>query len=286
MKKKTKPRNLKEALKGKLTAKEMKFLKTSFDTLGNLAIIEIPPELLKKERVIGNALLQVHSNITTVCKKAGARAGLYRIQKLKVIAGHRTKIADYRESGSRFKIPADKVFFSPRLSTERLRISKLIKNDETVGVFFAGVGPFAIVFAKQSKAKLIYGIELNPIASTYFEKNVILNKVTNKVIPLEGDVKKVVPKQLKGKCDRVVMPLPKDAESFLGEAFLALKPKGGTIHFYNFSDSNEPFREPVQKLKAAAKVHRKKARVKFKRKTRSYAPDIVQVVIDVKIAPS
>ena len=43
---------LKDLLTKKLTKKEMEFLKTSFDTIGDVAIIEIPDELEKKEKEI------------------------------------------------------------------------------------------------------------------------------------------------------------------------------------------------------------------------------------------
>jgi tRNA (guanine37-N1)-methyltransferase len=42
--------DLKESLKGKLTKKELESLKTSFDVIGDVAIIEIPDELKKKEK--------------------------------------------------------------------------------------------------------------------------------------------------------------------------------------------------------------------------------------------
>ena len=41
--------NLREALKKKLSSKELKALKTSFDIIGDILIIEIPKELKKKE---------------------------------------------------------------------------------------------------------------------------------------------------------------------------------------------------------------------------------------------
>lgn len=274
------PGSLKEALKGKLTKTEMGYLVSSFDTLGDIAIIEIPKELEKKQTAIAEALLKSNPRIKTVCRKSSARKGKYRAQKLTILAGKRKKIAEYKESNCLFKFHTEKSFFSPRLGTERLRISKLIKKDEIVAVLFAGVGPFPIVFAKNSEIGKAYAVELNPHAVKDMEENIKLNKVENKVIPFLGDVKKIVPAKLKGRCGRVVMPLPKDAHHFLGEAFMCLSKKGGVIHFYTFVPRENKFEEALSLIGETASKQGFRTRVLRKRKVRSYSPDTVQVVID------
>ena len=174
------------------------------------------------------------------------------------------------------------MFFSPRLSTERIRISRLIKKGEVVGAFFAGVGPFPIVFAKNSKMEKAIAIELNPVAFKLMKQNIVLNKVEKKVEPILGDVKKVAPKKLKGKCDRVVMPLPRGAGAFLGSAFKALAVKGGVIHFYQFEPKDKPFNAPLKRIKETAKKSGRKVKVLRKAIVRSFSPKTVQVVIDFK----
>ncbi len=277
---KSAPRNLKDALQGKLSKKEFAALRASFDTLGDIAIIEIPKELEKKQKIIGNALLSVQKSIKTVCKKTGAHKGKYRIEPVKIIAGEKNLVATYKESGCTFKIPLGKVFFSPRLGTERLRIAREIKKGEVVGAFFAGVGPFPIVFAKNSPMERAVAIELNPIAVKWMKKNIELNKAQNKVEAIKGDVKKIVPRKFKGAFDRVVMPLPKGAENFLKEAILSIKPKGGIIHFYAFVSSTDPYPEPIKKIEAIARKLKRKAKILFKRQVRTFSKETVQVVID------
>lgn len=282
--KEKKPRSLKEALKGKLTKKEMNYLVRAFDTLGDIAVIEIRPELEKKEKLIGETLLSLHKNIKTVCKKTAAHKGVYRAEPVKIIAGKKSLTATYRESGCIFKIKVGKVYFSPRLSAERLRIANEIKKGEVVGALFAGVGPFPIVFAKNSEIEKAYAVELNPAAFELLEENIELNKVKDKVIAIKGDVRKVVPKMLRGKCNRVVMPLPKGGESFLKEAIICLRPSGGVVHFYQFVDIEDPFKEPIEKVKKAARRLNKKIRILKKKRVRSYAPDTIQVVVDFYVS--
>jgi tRNA (guanine37-N1)-methyltransferase len=279
-KKHEQPRTLKDALKGKLSKKEMGRLISSFDSVGDIAVIRVPEELERKAKIIGEAVLRMNKHFRTACMVTGEHQGKYRVQPVKVIAGKRNKIANYKESGCTFKVDLGKVFFSPRLSTERLRIAGLIKPGEIVGAFFAGVGPFPVVFAKNSPMGKAYAIELNPRAVKQMEGNIALNKVQAKVEAIKGDVKKVVPKMLAGKCDRVVMPLPEGGENFLGSALLALKPEGGVVHFYRFSEIGTEAEKPLLEISAAAEKAGMEWKVLFRKKVRSFSAAREQVVID------
>ena len=72
---------LREVLSKKLTKKELKALITSYDVMGSIAIIGVPDELKKKEKLIAETLLSMHNNVKTVLKKAGIHKGKYRRQK-------------------------------------------------------------------------------------------------------------------------------------------------------------------------------------------------------------
>ena len=270
---------LKEALKKKLTKKELEKLISSYDVLGSIAIIEVPPELAKKKRIIGGALLGMHPNIKTVLRKAGIHKGKYRRQKLKVIAGERTMTAEYKENNARLRLDVEKVYFSPRLSTERKRVYQQIKKGEKVLVMFSGCAPYPVVIAKNTKAKEIYGIEMNPIAHKFAEENVRINKLSN-VVLIKGDAKKEMPKLKKKKFDRILMPLPKDADDFLESAFLVAK-KGTLVHFYTFSNENE-FGEAKKKLKEKCKKLGKKCRILRLVKCGHYSPRVFRICIDFK----
>lgn len=276
--KKTQSRSLKQALEGKLSKKEFSHLIRAFDFLGSIAIIEIPQALEKKQKTIAEALLSVNKSIKTVCKITGEHQGKFRIQPVKVLAGKKTFIAEYKESNCRMLVDISKVFFSPRLSRERLRIAKKIKKPETVGVFFAGVGPFALVFAKNSKMKKTIAIELNPDAVKLLKKNISLNKCEKKIQPIKGDVNKVC-KKFPQAFDRIVMPLPETGEHFLEAAFTSIK-SGGTIHFYQFTPKLAPYEEPLKKIRSIAKKFNKKVSIKRKAQVRTFSAKKIQVVID------
>jgi len=270
---------LRESLKGKLTKKEFEKLISSYDMMGSIAIIEIPDELIKKEKIIGKVLLDLHKNIKTVLKKAGIHKGKYRRQKLKVLAGEKTKTAEYKENNSRLKLDVEKVYFSPRLSTERKRVFQQVKKGEKILVMFSGCAPYPVVIARNTPAEIIYGVEMNPIAHKFAEENIKLNKLSN-VVLVKGDANKEVPK-LKQKFDRILMPLPKIAGDFLESAFKVAK-KGTIIHFYTFSNENE-FDDAKKKLKEQCKELGKKCRIIKLVKCGHYSPRVFRICIDFKV---
>lgn len=180
-------------LKDKLTKKELSLIPSSFDIIGDIIILELKKELIKKEKLIAEILLKLHKNIKTVVKKAGIHKGVYRTQKLKVLAGVNKKETIYKENNVKIKLDVEKVYFSPRLSSERKRIMNLIKPDESILVMFSGCGPYPLVLSKNTKAKEIYGVEINPIAHRYAIENLKLNKLKN-IFLYCGDVKEILPK--------------------------------------------------------------------------------------------
>lgn len=270
---------LRGVLSKKLGKNELSSLITSYDVVGSIAIIEIPDELRKKEKLIARTLLSLHKNIKTVLKKAGIHKGKYRRQKLKVLAGKRTKVAEYKENNARLRLDVENVYFSPRLSTERKRVYQQVKPGEEVLVMFSGCAPYPAVIAKNTKAKEIYGIELNPVAHKFAVDNIKLNKLKN-VVVVKGDVRKVIPK-LRKKFDRIIMPLPKEAESFLDSAFKASK-KGTVIHLYCFA-SEDLFGKLKAKIRSICKDYNKKCKIMRIVKCGNYSPRVYRVCVDFRI---
>src|SRR3989344_8845781 len=126
-------KNLKYYLKDKLTEKELQLVPTSFDVVGDILIFsDFPKELARKEKMIGEVILKTHAYIKTVLKKTRKYSGKFRTAKLKVIAGEEKKETICRENNVLVKLDVEKVYFSVRMSSERLRISKLIKPNENI----------------------------------------------------------------------------------------------------------------------------------------------------------
>jgi len=258
---------------------------SSFDIIGHIAIIEIPEKLKRKKKLIAKVIMSLNKHIKTVLEKASERRGTYRIRKYRFLAGEKNFETIHKEYGCLFKLDPTKVYFSPRELTERQRIASQVKEDEVVMVMFAGVAPYAIQIAKrQPNVKEVIAIEINPVAVKYAKENVILNKVQGKVKVIEGDVKEKC-KGFYGKCDRVVMPLPKGAEDFLDIAVNCLKEEG-YIHFYNWGVEPNIF-ENAEKI-VEGKLGKMGVEYKIinKRKVLPYAPRKWKVCLDIYVKKS
>ena len=272
-------KNLRNKIVDKLTKKEQQKLKTAFDQVGTIAILEIDEGLRKKEKIIAEALLNINSQIKTVLRKADWHSGVFRTQKMKYLAGEKTKETEYKEHGVKLCLDVEKVYFSPRLSTERKRIYKQIKRGEEILVMFSGCAPYPCVFSKNSHASIIYGVEINPVGHEYGLKNVKLNKLDNINLFL-GDVRKVVPK-FKKKFDRILMPLPKSAEDFLDIALGVVK-DNGIIHFYDFLHEDE-FDKAKEKIRKACKKDGKKCKILRLVKCGQHSPRTYRLCVDFKV---
>lgn len=273
---------LKDALKGKFSAKQLEKLKLSFDMVGDIATINpLPKGMIKKEKAFANAVMAQNKHIKVVAKKMGATSGEERIRKVKVVAGEKRTKTVYTENGCKYKLDINKVYFSPRLGTEHLRVASQVKAGEKVFDLFAGVGPFVIPTAKRLAD--VIAIDLNKNATKYLKENVELNRVGARVEVYTGDARKVVAKQgWKSVADRVIMNLPMHAGDFLDLAFKLAK-KGTVVHFYSFLHENELFKVAEDKIKAAAKKSGKKVKFLVKKTCGQLSPRVWRTVIDFKV---
>ncbi|MBI2578749.1 MAG: class I SAM-dependent methyltransferase family protein [Candidatus Aenigmarchaeota archaeon] len=272
---------LRDLLKGKLGRKELAAVPSSFDIIGSkekaVAIIELPKSLKGKAEIIAEALMKKHKNVRSVLSKASPRSGIFRTRTMHLIAGESSTEVKHKESGCLFLLDPREVYFSPRESTERLRIASAVKKGEVVMVFFAGAGPFAILIAKKSKPAEVIAIEINPVAVDYFFRNNKLNKVDVNI--LLGDVMEKA-QQFYGRCDRVVMPLPEKAFDYLEEAVKCSKKKG-IIHMYFFSPEKE-VNEWNKKVKRRIGQTGKKCRTSVSR-VLPYGPRIWKYRMDIRL---
>jgi len=273
-------RNYRDELGSILTTAEMGELTRGYDMLGNIAIIDLSGKLKRKERKIADALMRSHKSVKTVLAKAGAVSGVYRIRKVRYVAGEKNYIAEYRENNCTFRFDVRKTFFSNRLSFERTRIMGLVKDKESVMVMFAGVGPFAIEIAKAHPKTTVRGIELNRNACTYMNGNIKLNKVTN-VKAQCGDVKKLAGRN-RGFADRIIMPLPNSSIEFLDQVFTVAKRKA-VVHLYRIGPTGAVVADTKAMIREHAKRKGYSVRFVFDRVVRPYSSKDVEIVLDFAI---
>lgn len=291
---------LKEVLNAVLAENAQTKLIKSYDIIGDTIIIRIPPELYSKREIIAEALHTIYPRVRTIAAVPlyAHTDERYRTRDLEVIWGNDSLETTYRESGCIFKADLKHMFLSPRLAYERMRIAKKVSPGETIINMFSGVGCFSILIAKMQPQTKIYSIDLNPYAYEYMKENVALNKVEGRVIPILGDASEEMEK-LEGVADRVLMPLPEQAHTFLPSAVRALRldkegAEGGTgargvIHYYAVSTGrkdgdlfNLPF-EGAQNIIASTFGDSLRIELEEKRVVRSVAPRRYHVAMDLRV---
>lgn len=223
---------LKELLQERLDSTELEKLSSSFDIIGTIAIIKIPESLNSKRKLIADALIEEIKPVKSVFCQVSAIEGDYRLRKLELISGENSPITVYKEHGCTFKVDVINTYFSPRLSTERLRIAKLTEPNEVIVNMFGGVGTFSIIISRYNKSAKVYSIDSNPIATDMCRQNIEINKLTGNVIPVLGDAEQEI-QSLKGIATRVLMPLPEKARDFVDAAVSSLENGSGMIHYFS-----------------------------------------------------
>ena len=272
---------LKRILEGVLSDKESEELISAFDQIGDIIIVRIPESLIEKKKIIGETLLKQVKSAKSVFYQSSDVQGDFRTRDLELLAGENDTETEYKEYGCRFLVDVEKAFFSPRLSTERERISNLIKENETMINMFGGVGMFSIMAAKKTKC-MVYNIDINPVASNLCEKNIARNKLAGSIISINGDASKIIEDQLQNKSDRTLMLLPERSDEFLQSAIDATK-NGGIIHYYSHISAEAKNMAGKLSEKHYLEITPVESEVLHSKIVRPVGPRYYQTVVDVKI---
>ena len=270
------PHNFSELLKDELTDDEIENLRTSFDTIGDIVILEIPEDLQDKKQLIGDAALKFTKRKAIYMKKSAIK-GTTRVRDLEFLSGTDDSVTIHKEHGARLKLDVREVYFSPRLATERKRVMESVKDGEKILDMFCGIGPYPIVIAKNKDVD-ITAVDINESAIKYLNENIKLNKLKGNIQAYCGDVREVSD-GFKTKFDRIIMNLPGLAYTFL-DVSVNLIEDGGTINYYEFSDSYE---QGIKRLESACKQVGKEVEIINTRKVKSTSPGEWHVAIDGKI---
>ncbi len=201
----------------------------AFDLIGDIAITKIR----EPERAISlaNSLMETHPNIRSVYLDRGI-TGEFRLRDLGLLSGEAKTETMYRENGVQFKLDVSRVYFSPRLATERMLVSKEIREGEKIIDMFAGIGAFSLNIARVQKAD-ITAIDSNPEAIRYMKESMALNRLLGIIHPVCGDASQKISEL--DDADRIIMNLPHESRKYLELAIGKLK-DNGIIHYYEILD--------------------------------------------------
>jgi len=255
----------------------------SFDVVGDVAVVKIPPELMEYRFRLAEALLRELPYVKVVVRQAAPHVGDYRLRALEWLAGEHRVETIHREHGCAFKVDLSKAYFSPRLSYERLRVASQAREGEVAFNMFAGVGCFSILLAKHGGVEVV-SVDLNPHAARLMEENVKMNRVQGLVHVVHGDSRLIGLAGEGGWADRVLMPLPLKSLEFLDAALHAARPRG-IIHFYG--ESKGPKSRAVEDVWLRVEKHARglgcRLRLLNGRVVREVGPKVFQVALDLLV---
>jgi tRNA (guanine37-N1)-methyltransferase len=204
--------------------------KIHFELIGSILIIRKWADTEDLES-FSNSMLKKYPSVKTVVIQTTKVSGVERTRNFKHFKGIETLKTAHMEYGNCYELDISTSFFSPRLSYERQRIAKQVKRGETIINFFSGVGPFSIAIASKCKDCIIHSIELNEDSYRYLLRNIEINHCIDIVKPYHRDAFDIVPKRFKNQANRILLPLPLEAERALPIAYNSLKEGIGTIHW-------------------------------------------------------
>lgn len=255
-------------------------LPTSFDIVGDLVLIKVPPDLRMFGPAIGEAVLKVHKNIRAVFRDDGV-AGPFRVRSLFPLAGEARTTTVHQEFGARFSLDVSKAYFSPRLANEHDRIARLVGPGEFVVDATAGVGPFAVLVGRARKAQRVVAIDLNPDAVALLNANVTENRVTDRVEVRQGDANDVLA-TLEAP-HRVIVNLPHGGEDLIGTAAARLRP-GGVIHYYRIVPDQDRLKLPDEWARMLGESTGRAVSVTDTHVVHSYSPQDRLLSVDFRVA--
>ncbi|WP_435070313.1 class I SAM-dependent methyltransferase [Haloplanus sp. C73] len=253
----------------------------SYERLGDVAILdEDDPD---RARDIADAILESDLPVRAVLDRASKVKGDLRVRDWDVVAA--TADADepvtetvHREYGFEYLLDLSTVYFSPRLATERHRVTEQVESGEQAVDMFAGVGPFAIPMA--ARGATVVGVDLNPAAVEYLRENARRNGVSDTLTAIHGDVRDVAAEYADW-ADRIVMNLPHSADEFL-DAAITLAGDDCTLHYYDIQHEDDPFGPGEAAIREAATGY--DVEVMTRHVVRSYAPHELNVCLDVRLS--
>lgn len=201
--------------------------------------------------------------------------GTKREPVYKILYGSETETVN-KENGCLFKLDLAKVMWSKGNNNERLRIAKLVEDDETVMDMFAGIGYFSIPIGVHANAREVISIEINPNSYHYLCENIKLNKVDN-ITPILGDCKDVA---ANFKVDRILMGYVKTTHHYLRVAIDSLN-KGGILHYHETVPEKLIRTRPIERI--ISQSDGRDVELLKINKIKKYSPGVWHVVIDARI---
>ncbi len=255
------------------------------EIIGDIAVIRKPFDLDPESlRPVAEELLKRLSYIKSVWLAVTPVEGAHRVRQYVHLAGEKRSETVYREHGCSFMLDITRVYISPVLGYDHMRIAKMVRDGEKVLNMFAGIGGYSIVLSRHARPSYVLSIDINPDAVRYLRINIELNRVGDRNEVVLGDALKIV-SSLRREFDRVLMPLPELWREALVVALDAVK-MGGYIHPHLFVDADrkrEAFDRAIEMVSRVLKEKKIRFDVMGGHVIRSVGPRRYHVTLDIAV---
>jgi len=232
-----------------------------YHMIGDIAVLHGPrPSEVEVEEIVA------YKHPRGVIHISGYR-GEMRVPDAEVLYGTAGEVT-HREQGYTYLLDPSRVMFAQGNRQEKARMAALAGIGERVADMFAGIGYFTIPVACAGAD--VHAMELNPIAFEYLTRNIIENRVDDRVEAALGDSRTL----LSGHYNRIIMG-HFDAPSMLGAALDHAR-AGTVLHVHSIDDAAETIRACVREAGFTADI--------TARRVKKYGPHAWHLVQDVTLS--
>jgi tRNA (guanine37-N1)-methyltransferase len=209
---------------------------SAYEIQGDVLMVKLEEAAMAHKEAVGQAMLDQLSSVRVVCADMGVK-GDFRVRELEPLAWRGDEPStqtEIREHGHRILVDPSKVYFSSRLSTQRMEtlqqlraFSDRLGRPLVVADPYAGAGPaFPLLLADEGLIAGLLAGDLNPSAVELLEVN--LERWTAKrdapltpsVIVCEDARAWKNQDQLCGRAHALLVNLPHDSFEHLPDLFL------------------------------------------------------------------
>ena len=177
----TKPKHWTELLDHGLFLRFEELWPKSYEIVGDVLIVRIEPEVSEHQNQIAQAMLDMMPNVRIICADFGVE-GEFRVRKLAPILsrdGQMTTKTKVKENGLQILTDPSSVYYSARLSTERInnlaalkKLRQKLNRPIILGDPYAGVGPaLGNLIIENELCSEVHAGDLNPAAFSLLQSN-------------------------------------------------------------------------------------------------------------------
>jgi len=225
---------------------EKEALPRSFDIVGDIVLIRLPPEFDARKAEVGRALLEFVPGARLV----GADHGVHGPERRRIverIAGTGPWLTRHRENGVELDVDLAQAYFSPRLSREHSRVAEEVTEGDRVYDLCCGVGPFSVTIAHRTRTTTVTAVDSNPEAIALLRATLARSPFAARVLPVESTLEAFLPGAIP--VERVVLNLPHEGIKYLPSVARTVAPRG-RLYYYEVTPRDDLAGRGVELVKS------------------------------------